>query len=62
MSENKKSFKPLVPALSLVFGSGAGMLTAILCSFYLAVGLIAGAAAGLLVGLVLSQLLFKQSK
>jgi hypothetical protein len=53
---NIKSLKMLIPGLGIVFGSGAGMMGSILCSFHIAIGIIGGAAVGLLIGLITSML------
>ncbi|MGI6575649.1 MAG: hypothetical protein ACOX3A_07360 [bacterium] len=53
---NKKSVKTLLPGLSIVFGSGVGMMASMLYSFHIAMGMIGGAAVGLLFGLIASML------
>ena len=53
---NKKSVKTLLPGLSIVFGSGVGMMASMLYSFHIAMGMIGGAAVGLLIGLIASML------
>ncbi len=53
---NKKSVKTLLPGLSIVFGSGVGMMASMLYSFLIAMGMIGGAAVGLLFGLIASML------
>ena len=51
--------KTLLPGLSIVFGSGAGMLASTLYSFHLVIGIIGGAAAGLLIGFIAPMLFSK---
>ena len=58
---NKKSVKTLLPGLSIVFGSGVGMMASMLYSFHIAMGMIGGAAVGLLFGLIASMLFGKGS-
>jgi len=59
---NKKSVKMLLPGLSIVFGSGIGVMASILYSFHIAIGIIGGAAVGLLIGLIVSMLFGMRSR
>ncbi len=62
MSEKNQSMKAFMPALGLVFGSGAGVIITVLCDFKIAFGVIIGAAAGLMIGLVFSHLYHGKNK
>jgi len=59
---NTKSAKMLLPGLSIVFGSGVGVVASMLYNFHIAIGIIGGAAVGLLFGLIALMLFGKRNR
>ncbi len=61
MSKKNQTVKSMLPALGIVFGTGAGILISVLYVFPLWGGVAGGAAAGLLIGMIASNLFGKRN-